>query len=362
MVQLRKSRKSFRKTRGRKTRQRKNEKRKSRKTRSTRKIGGLGEEKIANNVYELASKIGELVKIEHDKKERERKKEEQKQKKEEQKQKKEEQKQKKEEQKQKKEEQKQKKEVEEVEEEVEEVEEEEKQKEEEILAMFQWLTGDKSGITCTFNRIALNYGTCHRKKMIYYYIAIHLFMCFEKFILKKRERETTIYNNLIAKFKKHKDRYRFSFGMIWRGKKEKKKFISGIGEKEEEFISGIGEKLYNSILEKEEKGEKEEKEYGKKLVQKIREGEGWRERLWMAMEKERQRKAAELEEEERQRKASELEEEERQRKAAELEEEEREKERDILETSSELVHFIAQLKNEKIIRKRMIQHVWYGKK
>ena len=40
MVQLRKSRKYFRKTRGRKTRQRKNEKRKSRKTRSTRKTGG----------------------------------------------------------------------------------------------------------------------------------------------------------------------------------------------------------------------------------------------------------------------------------------------------------------------------------
>ena len=67
MVQLRKSRKSFRKTRGRKTRQRKNEKRKSRKTRSTRKTGGLGESRIAMaNLQELASKIGELVKLVHD--------------------------------------------------------------------------------------------------------------------------------------------------------------------------------------------------------------------------------------------------------------------------------------------------------
>ena len=63
MVQLRKSRKSFRKTRGRKTRQRKNEKRKSRKTRSTRKTGGLGESIIEWEIYKLASKIGELIKL-----------------------------------------------------------------------------------------------------------------------------------------------------------------------------------------------------------------------------------------------------------------------------------------------------------
>ena len=213
MVQLRKSRKSFRKIRGRKTRQRKNEKRKSRKTRSTRKTGGLGESRIANKIKELASKIGELVKLEHDKEERER---ERKRKNEEQK---------------------------EDEGDEQKKEEEEKQKKEEILAMFKWLTGDKSGISCTFNKITLSYGTCHRKKMIYYYIAIHLLICFRKFILKDAyEEDTTIYDNLIAKFEKHKEK-RKSAGMIWRREKEEK-----------EFISGISEKLYNSIFKEEEKG------------------------------------------------------------------------------------------------------------
>ena len=251
MVQLRKSRKSFRKTRGRKTRQRKNEKRKSRKTRSTRKTGGLGESIIANKIKELASKIGELVKIEHDK-EVGKKKEEQ-----------------------------------------EEQEQQDKQKKEEILAMFQWLTGDKRGIRCTFDT------TCHRKKMIYYYIAIHLLICFRKFILKERrsEEDTTIYANLIAKFEKHKKKWK-SAVMIWRGEKEEK-----------EFISGIGEKLYNSIFEEDEKGFVD-------VNTNRKEGEELGEKLWNEMKAIPDIMGPEL--------------------------------RAMLEQQSKLVEFIAQLKNLKI--------------
>jgi len=234
MVQLRKSRKSFRKTRGRKTRQRKNEKRKSRKTRSTRKTGGYGEEEIANNVYKLASNIGELVKQQHDK---EQKKEEE--------------------------------------------EEDASKKIVEILKIFDWLTSDEKGKrmsnSCERDRyLAFAVGTattCHRKKMIYYYIAIRLFMCFKKFILQAMHKGEydTIYDNLIAKFEKHKDKYRYS---LRRGTK------SG-DEEEKKFISGIGEKLYNSILKDKERlmdmntGRREGEELVEKLVQDIgtRDGE-----------------------------------------------------------------------------------------
>jgi hypothetical protein len=196
MVQLRKSRKSFRKIRGRKTRQRKNEKRKSRKTRSTRKTGGHGEEKIADKIKELASKIGELVKLDTlytpEKK---------------------------------------------------------KKKITEIQQIFNWLTGDKSGIRCTFNRITSSYGTCHRKKMIYYYIAIHLVMCFIYAKPYYLDDDKTIKEKLINKFEKHK------------GKQEEDNIVFAGDDPlniwkekgEQNFISGIVKTLYDSILEENER-------------------------------------------------------------------------------------------------------------
>jgi len=188
MVQLRKSRKSFRKTRGQKTRQRKNEKRKSRKTRSTRKTGGLRESIIEYEIYKLASKIGELVKVDT---------------------------------------------LYTL---------EKKKKIEEILKTFDWLIGKKSGISCTFDT------TCDRKKMIYYYIAIHLVMCFIYAKSSYLTEEKTIKDNLIKKFEKH------------RGKQEKDNIASHFfssnywKEKgEQNFISGIVKTLYDSILEENER-------------------------------------------------------------------------------------------------------------
>ena len=187
MVQLRKSRKSFRKTRGRKTRQRKNEKRKSRKTRSTRKTGGLREEKIADKIKELASKIGELVKLQHDKEQKE---------------------------------------------------EDAFEKKKEIQKIFNWLINWKL-VSCGKD------ATCQRKKMIYYYIAIHLFMCFRKFIITTTndEEEGGQKEELIAKFENHRTR-------------------EGVREAERQtwwdetrFIGDIVEILYDSILEQEERAD-----------------------------------------------------------------------------------------------------------
>ena len=182
MVQLRKSRKSFRKTRGRKTRQRKNEKRKSRKTRSTRKTGGDGEEKIADKIKELASKIGEVIGNDLDETRK-------------------------------------------------------KGKIVEIQGIFNWLIKWKL-VRCGKD------ATCQRKKMIYYYIAIHLFVCFREFILKGRQSEVLakIYENLIAKFEKHT--------IPKASVQEVSKWLI-VGEMV--FITDIVKTLYDSILEENER-------------------------------------------------------------------------------------------------------------
>lgn len=198
MVQLRKSRKSFRKTRGRKTRQRKNEKRKSSKTRSTRKTGGLGESIIANKIKELASKIGELIKlsridIEHA-----------------------------------------------------------SEKMGEIQEIFDWLSRRKWG------RCGDGDATCDRKKMIYYYIAIHLFVYFTKIILKNNDdtghtERGGQKEDLNAKFEKHKTKYNASTSGKGTPVGEDDPLNMWKNQGEPKFISGIVKTLYDSILEEEER-------------------------------------------------------------------------------------------------------------
>ena len=202
MVQLRKSRKSFRKTRGRKTRQRKNEKRKSRKTRSTRKTGGGGEETIAHNVYKLASNIGELIKH------------------------------------------------------LDKVEPDYSLmfKSAESQQIFLWLTSKKRMMSrsnsCEMDgwkeRVRAPAATCHRKKMIYYYIAINLFICYKKLILNEVD-AYGIEKKLIAKFKKHKTSYK--------GYKLTASSIIRLDSSAAvpEIISEIHKTLYDSILEENER-------------------------------------------------------------------------------------------------------------
>ena len=156
MVQLRKSRKSFRKTRGRKTRQRKNEKRKSRKTRSTRKTGGdwkdwrwnKGSEKIKQKVKEWVELIitdeGKLINDA-----------------------------------------------------------EMESKMGKIDEIINFLNNDKgfhgiSRSSCGENQ------WCQREKMIYYSIAVHLFLCLPTNIQKEKAKDL---DGLNAKFSKFRDGY-----------------------------------------------------------------------------------------------------------------------------------------------------------
>ena len=196
MVQLRKSRKSFRKTRGRKTRQRKNEKRKSRKTRSTRKTGGGGEETIADKIKELASKIGELIKITSELR---------------------------------------------VAKafgpvNVEEVQAIEVSKA--IQEIFNWLIKWKL-VRCYFNS---EYATCQRKKMIYYYIAVHLYLLFKVFINLTDSYKP--YEQLISKFENHKTKYDNYTVQAGSGGGE---VLAQWLKEEEKYIFGVVETLYNSI-------------------------------------------------------------------------------------------------------------------
>ena len=184
MVQLRKSRKSFRKTRGRKTRQRKNEKRKSRKTRSTRKTGGLGESRIENKINQLTSMIGELIKLEHDK----------------------------------------------------------EQKIAEIQTIFNWLIEWKL-VRCDEDV------TCQRKKMIYYYIAVHLHKCFIYAKHEEKQEDSVHQKRLIAKFEKHKKKYNDSTSGKGTPVGGDDPFNIWKHDGESKFISGIVKTLYDSILE-----------------------------------------------------------------------------------------------------------------
>ena len=213
MVQLRKSRKSFRKTRGRKTRQRKNEKRKSRKTRSTRKTGGDGESIIEWEIYQLASKIGELIKLKHDKEQKKK---------------------------------------------------DASKKIVEIQKIFDWLIGRKL-VSCGED------ATCRRKKMIYYYIAVHLFMCFRKFIITTTNaaEEGGQEEKLITKFEKHRNMQ--VKNIIFTGDHPHSLWKS---KGEPNFISGIVKTLYDSILEKNERaagreGGREDEYYSKYIKENI---------------------------------------------------------------------------------------------
>jgi len=185
MVQLRKSRKSFRKTRGRKIRQRKNEKRKSRKTRSTRKTGGdlkdllpnQGSEKIKQKVKEWVELIitdkGELI----DDTEMET-------------------------------------------------------KMGKIYKIINFLNNDKgfhgiSRSSCGENQ------WCQRRKMIYYSIAVHLFWCLPTNI--QRERQVHL-EDLNAKFSKFREKYihdEFRRGETPEEEEELKKIFEGAFKKEE---------------------------------------------------------------------------------------------------------------------------------
>ena len=226
MVQLRKSRKSFRKTRGRKTRQRKNEKRKSRKTRSTRKTGGLGEVMIESEIYKLASKIGELIKITS--KSRVAKafgpvnKEQ----------------------------------VQAIE--VSKV----------IQDIFDWLIGKKGkwgSNSCYFHS---EYVMCQRKKMIYYYIAVHLYILFKVFI--NLTDSYAPYEQLITKFENHKTKYNgYTSG---NGTPNGEYLVHWLKEGEKSFLFRVVETLYESIDEYQESQEAEVKNkikkqlYGEKAV------------------------------------------------------------------------------------------------
>ena len=181
MVQLRKSRKYFRKTRGRKTRQHKNEKRKSRKTRSTRKTGGdwipnKGSEKIKQKVKEWVELIindpGKLIE-----------------------------------------------------------EREMETKMEKIDEIIKFLNNDKfaefSRSSCGDN------GWCQREKMIYYSIAVHLFWCLPMNI--QRDRKTDL-NGLNAKFSKFREKYiddEFRRGETPEEKAELEKIFEGAFKKED---------------------------------------------------------------------------------------------------------------------------------